>query len=275
MSNIVQLYKFIFFLIFIIFTADISADNLNTGARAKALGNAKLALVDQWSCVNNRSLICRLEGNGVCANYQNCFGVKEFSCQSICAYMSKTSMGLSINFERFGETTYSEEKLGFSYSKQLGPRVFCGIGINLNRKRAVLDDKMLNVASFDFSMSHYIDKNTLLAFQVVNPTEEYFVVSEDKEPVASFISVGISRIFSNKSLVIIETEKELNSKLLYKFGIEYAIAEHMFLQAGFQTHHSNISMGLRYEYHDFIFNIAFVKHPKLNYSTVGTIVYKI
>jgi hypothetical protein len=95
----------------------------------------------------------------------------------------------------------------------------------------------------------------------------------ENEYLPTIFKIGSSYNLYEKALLSIEFEKDLETDLIFKTGLELELVKELYFRAGIATNPTIYSFGLGYTFQSFELNIAFSKHPVLDYSPSLSIIY--
>jgi hypothetical protein len=141
-----------------------------------------------------------------------------------------------------------------------------------------------DVFTFELGVLSHLSDNFTIACHVFNPIGvKLNKDSDEKLPV--IIKLGASYNISNKLLIALETEKDLEFKPLIRGGIEYQIIEQAIVRIGYSTLPStsgsdNFSIASVYTFGfglnltKYIINISSSVHQVLGWSPQVSMIYK-
>jgi hypothetical protein len=109
-------------------------------------------------------------------------------------------------------------------------------------------------------------KNLYIGAHVFNPTKAK-IAEYDDERIPTIFRIGLGYNFSDKVLVSIESEKDIEYDPSFKFGIEVIMKKYVYLRAGISTNPVLNTFGIGYALKRFKVDIAFSKHPVLDYTS--------
>ena len=93
------------------------------------------------------------------------------------------------------------------------------------------------------------------------------------EEIPTIFNMGVSYLFSDKVLLAVATEKDLNHDAIFKAGIDYRIIEYVSLQAGVSTNPTKYSFGIGFHYLKIDAYVGFLKHQTLGFTPSFTLSY--
>ncbi|MCF6184086.1 MAG: hypothetical protein L3J56_05585, partial [Bacteroidales bacterium] len=71
--------------------------------------------------------------------------------------------------------------------------------------------------------------------------------------------------FSEKVIVTIETEKDIDKPIVFRAGTEYNVIPGLYLRAGINLNPVKYSFGLGYKYKGVTLDVAYINHNILGY----------
>lgn len=250
-------------------------DNYPVGARASSMGNAAVMTPGLWSVYHNQAGLAFIDRPMIGFHYENKYLVNELGLQSLAfAYPTKKSGSFGMNLTYFGFSKYNESKIAISYAKQLGDAFSAGVQLDYfyTHIDEVYGNKGIPVAEIGIMSEPF--ENFFIGVHAFNITrakiDEY-----TNERVPTIFRLGIGYAFSEKALVCVEAEKDLNYKPIFKGGVEYRMLQNLYLRTGLITNPIQNSFGLGYYFNKFKADIAFITHPVLGLSSQISLSYTI
>ncbi|MCX6230694.1 MAG: hypothetical protein NTZ33_04050 [Bacteroidetes bacterium] len=262
----------LFFLLF--FTFQIFAANENTcnGGRSAAMGGASVTLADFWAINNNQAGIANIKNAKAGIYFENRFLLKELSYKSL-AFLYPTQSGiLGFNYHQFGYNAYKEQKIGLSYARSFSKNF--SAGLQLDYMNTALGDNYGSKSAFTFELGVLakIAPNLMLAAHIFNPVNARFN-DYNNEKIPSVFKLGLSYLLSEKLIIAIESEKNINFDAVFKAGFEYKILEFAYARIGISTNPTINTFGFGIEYHQFTIDFASSIHQTLGYSPQFSLIY--
>ncbi|WP_421918053.1 hypothetical protein [Marinifilum sp.] len=243
-----------------------TTENRPAGARSFAMGNAFVAVYDEWSGFHNPAALALLTKKSFGAYYENRFSNKELSSKSLHVNIPGKLGTFAGVYTQYGFDLYKESKLGIAYAKALGKNFWAGLLFNQLKKELKAEYGSQSKYTFEIGLLAKISPNFYLGFQVSNPTQERFQTWDYDDKISTTGSLGFSWVLSNGSIISSEVFKDIDQDLQIKTGIEYPVNKKLFLRAGFYNHPNSASMGFGFSFPHFKANIAFARHPVLGYT---------
>jgi hypothetical protein len=246
-------------------------ENQQLGARSFAMGQASVALIDNWSVSNNHAALALLSQNTASVYYENRFSNTDLSTKSFNLSLNNKYGGFGLSYSQFGFNLFKETKIGISYARSLSKNFWAGVKIAQIRKKQSTENGSQNKYIFEIGLLSEIITDFYLGFHLSNPTQEKFSTWEQVDKIPTIGRLGMMWKLSEDAMLTSEIQKDLNGGLQFKGGIEYSINEKIFLRAGFHNHPSTISMGIGLNFNSLRTNLAFAKHPVLGYTPTADI----
>ncbi len=254
--------------------ANLAAQNWPAGVRSAAMGHASVGLADIWSSFNNQAGLAWLEETTVGAFYENRFLTPELGAQGAAFALPVKQMGtFGVNLYRFGYSNYNENKMGFAYSRKFGEIFSAGLQLNLHFFQMGEDFGSLFTASGELSFLVKATEDWTIAAHVFNPTRTP-LNSFDREKIATIFRIGTAYNFDDKLVATAEMEKDLLRDPTVRIGLEYHLADPVYLRGGLNTNPVSPSFGLGLKLKQFDLDVASAWHQTLGFSPQVGLSYK-
>ena len=243
-----------------------STENHSTGARSNAMGKASVSSIDIWGSYNNQATLAKLETMQFGIFYENRFQLEDLSTKAIAFYYPTRLGGFNLNYSQFGSDLYKESKIGLGYSKALGEHLWASI--QLNQIRVKLNQAYGEQSKYNFEIGLLAEIFTdfYLGFHISNPSQEKFETLYFDEAIPTIARLGFSWHLSKETMINAEVEKDFDSDIRVKFGIEHQFIENLDIRLGVSNHPNQFSFGLGYQYKIIKINLAYSKHQNLGYT---------
>jgi hypothetical protein len=260
-------------ILFITFSVAAQKDNHPIGARSAALGNASVTLADFWSLHNNQAGLALYNQMAVGIYGENRFLIKELTQGAFGFVLPVKKAGVfAINYNYYGFKLYNESKLGLAYALMLGDRISAGVQLDYIRIAQAENYGNANIFTFEFGLRARIIKELVFGVHIYNPVNvKVSKYGTDRVPV--IIKAGLSYSFSDKAVVAVETEKDINQKAQFKVGVEYHLVKPVYLRLGLGTNPFNNSFGIGLEFGNFQADISASRHQVLGFSPQVSMMY--
>ncbi len=270
----------------LIFPVLLNASNYNTavGGRSAALAYTSVTLNDFWSVHNNQAGLAYFNHIAVGFYYENRFMVKELGLRAGAFVLPTNSGVFGLNYNYFGYSKYSEQKIGLAYARAFGEHFSAGLQLDYLTTRIAEDYGSKNTFTFELGIRTKLSENFVIAAHVYNPIGVK-IENEYNERIPTIFKLGLSYHVSDKLLLAIETEKDLIYKPLLRGGIEYKIVEQAIVRIGYSTLPSttgsqNFSISSLYAFgfglnlKKLVIDFSSTVHQTLGWSSQISIIYK-
>lgn len=252
-------------LIIFILTGQISIAQyqVEAGARQGAMSGSGIILTDIWSSYHNQAGLADIDGLSFGLFYSSIFNEPD---------LRETAFAFAVPTEKFGSAglnyTYSGNsysnfsKFGLAYSKRLGKKISAGIQIDYFR-HVQMNYGNTGAAVGEIGLIAEPVNNFFIAAHIFNPWRAKYILTD--ETLESSMRLAVGYYFSEKVVLLLETEKELDQKAIFRAGTEYNIVHGLFLRAGIATNPVKYSFGIGYNFKGISFDVSSVSHQLLGY----------
>jgi hypothetical protein len=238
-------------------------DMVPIGARAVGLGNAAVAISDQWAVFNNIAGVAALENTHVSGFYENRFNFSGFNIVAFAANHPTKFGNAALGVYRFGDELYNETQASFGWAHRIS---FVSLGIQAEYVQTSIQDlgTRRNVV-INFGGQADITKNITFGAHVYNLNQARFAEYKD-ERIPTIMKAGLSFRPIKQIMLNAEVEKDIEKKVRYKFGLEYAIIENLKFRTGINIQPQIAFFGLGYNSRILFIDYAFSWHEQLGFS---------
>jgi hypothetical protein len=241
-------------------------DNYPAGARVSGLSNSGVVLTDLWSNYHNQAGLTGVEKFTLGFHYENKYVVSEYGLHALALAIptSRGTIGASVTF--FGYSKYNESKISLAFGKPFGDKFSAGIQLDLlNIYQAEDYGNSTTLAVEGGIIAEPVD-GLLIGAHVYNPTQSSYNTFEP-EKVPTIFQVGMGYYFTEKLLIVVETEKDLRQKAVFEGGIEYHVIKSIYARFGISTYEmSSYSFGVGFVHKGVKADMAFSQHQILGYT---------
>ena len=211
------------------------------GARAAGLANASVTLSDVWAVGNNVAGLGQLSKPTVGVYAENRYLLRALNTVAVAAAMplgavenEKAKNGVvGVEVQRFGGKLYSEQRVGAGYGYRSG---LVSIGARVDMLQLSIEglgSKQAVAVSLG-GQAELVPKRLVFGAYLYNLNQAK-LADYQQERVPTVLKAGLSYRPTDKVLVNIETEKDVEQDADFKAGLEYHIIEKLALRAGFRT----------------------------------------
>jgi len=217
-------------------------DNLPIGARSAALAHTSVTLQDVWSVHHNQGGLGFIRNATGGVYYESRFLLPELnlSAAALAIPVKVGTFGLSIR--NFGYALYGESKVGFAYGRAFGDNLSIGMQMNMHQIRIGEGYGNANRFTAELGAQYKLTKDLWVGAHMFNPTRTRLAEVPD-ERLPSTLRLGLRYLFSERLFLAIESEKDSYNRPIFRAGIEYRIAEILFLRAGVGSNPTTSSYG--------------------------------
>ena len=255
------------FLVFFLIQNSYSQFNKPFGARQAAMGNSAVVLSDIWSSYHNQAGLSKLDGITGGVHFSNAYNIKDIGTKTFAFGMPVSNIGnFGVNYTYFGYDLRNESKFGLAYAMALGKRFSAGVQIDYFLVRQGFDYGKKGTAVGEIGILAEPFDNFFVGAHLFNPWRSKLANYQD-ERVPTLLKFGIGYEFSEKVIMTMEVEKDIDLETIVKSGLEYNVVAGLFLRTGVSTNPVLYSFGLGYNYIDIQFDIAFINHEFLGYTS--------
>lgn len=238
----------------------------DAGARSNSMGNASVTLTDVFAAQNNPAAMPYLEQASAGISTQNFFlvegGINAYYGAGTLPVGEHGAFGLTAHFT--GDETFNQTKIGIGYGRKLLEALSVGVQLDYlgTRTGEVGSGQAI---TFDIGVLYTPTKTVRIGAKAFNPIRAENGMP-NPEPLPSLINVGLSWQPSDKIILCIEGEQEMTNNLRIKSGLEYHIAEVLFLRGGYISNPSMFTTGFGLKWQSINIDASVQFHQQLGAS---------
>ena len=177
---------------------------------------------------------------------------------------------LALSYRHFGYSKYHESKLGLGIGRKFTNHFAIGLQIDFLQTYYAEGYGTYNALAAEAGIIAIPVKNLTLGFHVFNFTRNNNN-SNPEEMIPTNVRLGISFEIEEKALIVLEAEKELQSDIMIKAGLELNPVDNLFFRLGFATQIEQYSVGIGYKIKTFNADLAFSHNAILGFSPKASI----
>jgi len=247
--------------------------NIHFGGRSAGLAHASVTLSDVWSSHHNQAGLAWIKKPSIGVYYQNKFSIKELDNIGL-AYVHPIKKGaLALQWSNFGYALYQENKIGLAYALQLSDKLTGAVQIDyLNTKLGGIYGSKTALTG-EVGLQAKVSSKIRMGVHVYNPTRSKLNDYND-EAIPTIMRFGMDYRFSEKVLVVAETEKDIDHVAMLKTGVEYNASSKFVFRAGVSTGPTLGSFGFGLNMEQYRLDIATSYHQTLGFSPELSFVYQ-
>jgi hypothetical protein len=246
-------------------------DNPPMGARSSGLAHASVTLCDLWSIFNNASGMASLKNMQAGFTYENRFATRSFDRVGA-LFICPIKYGVAgLSFYKFGDKHYNEEKAGLAYAHEI---MKVRLGIKVNYLQISMEElRSRRALVIEFGGIAEITPQLVFGAHIYNLNQAK-IRGYQKEYVPTVMKAGFSYRPSDKLMINIETEKDIDFKACFKAGMEYKIIDKFYLRTGVSTYPFTGSFGIGFSKKNFQIDYAYSTHTRLGFISQLSLQYK-
>jgi hypothetical protein len=269
-----KLLKYISIFLLIGFCQNLNAQIGNdfVGARSAAMGGYNVTLSDVWSTNNNQAGLGFIEDMSAGIYYENRFLLKETSYKAGAFVLPVKKGAFGISIASFGYTAYSETKAGLSYGQRFGDKFSLGVQMNYLNTSLTQEYGSKTTITGAIGLIAKLSKELSLGVHVYNPNRSKLAVY-DNERVPTIMKLGLDYRFSEKVMLAVSTEKDLDVDAVVNAGLEYHITDILYLRGGISTNPTQYAFGFGMQLKDFKVDLSSSFHQTLGITPGISIIY--
>ena len=242
------------------------------GARGVALGNATVTFNDVQAAFSNQAGLAFIDNTSFTLFGESRFVLSEIKSVSAAAALPTQSgtFGLSLNY--FGYESYNEQRIGLAYARQLLEKLSLGVQIDvINTTIPTYGNRAL--FSFEIGLHYEFLDGLTLGVHAFSPVRVEVVENEN---LPTLLKLGLSYVPSDKVTFFLEAEKDIEYPMLVKIGLEYLLAESLFLRGGININPTLFGFGLGYLVNDNLsIDVGAGFHQTIGVSPAFSLNYKL
>jgi hypothetical protein len=247
-----------------------SGEPFPMGAKSWGIGNATVAIADNYSVFNNPAGLGFLKDNFASASYHARYGISGLQTLSLSGNYNTKLANVGLAIERFGDKLYNEQKLGLALAKSTN-RVSLGLKVSYFQA-AIENFASKNTLLTEFGVITKLSSKVQMGFHAYNLTGAKLFASQR---IPTVLRLGVSYAPTKQILLVTEAEKDIEFPMLIKAGLEYQIVNNFYLRTGITSKLNNAHFGFGFQSKQFIFDYAASSHSALGFSHHLTISYQI
>ncbi len=240
-------------------------ENQLSGARFSGMANASVSLSDPWCTFHNQAGLGFLKKPVAAIYYGNPFLVSQLSVKSGTFALPIKAGTFGLSFSDFGYSLYKENRIGLAFAKAFGENISAGIQMDYMHFAIGEEYGSRSAIVAEMGIQARVWKGLTIGAHIYNPTMTKLADYND-ERIPTTMRLGADFKFSDKVLLAVETEKNIDQKADLRAGIEYRIIKELYLRAGFATNPSLSCFGIGLELKKFKLDLSSTYHATLGFS---------
>jgi hypothetical protein len=228
-----------------------------------------------WSPFQNSSTLANVENIEAGVLYRNSFLLKELSTKTVQLAIPTSLINIGVIYSHFGYSLYNESIAGLSFARRFSEK--WSLGVSIDYYSAMMSKTDGHKGNIIAQVGLLIQplKNLYIGFQVFNPVQTKIKSSSFLKNIPSVFSLGGSYWFSEKILLGVQVEKEIQSKILVSAGFEYLLIKNFLIKVSCRKQEYLVpGMGFGIKLKSFGIDTNFELHPILGLNSGIALTYK-
>lgn len=246
---------FCFILIFCLSKTSAAHEPFPIGARTTGLSGAAVTLTDIWAIRNNVAGIASLKKTELGLFAENRFNIAAFSTVGLQAVFPTKKAGVfGIDFSRFGDQWYNEQRIGIGFGHRLG---MVNLGIKADFLQTHLEELgSKKMVAISLGGQSEVIPHLVFGASIFNINQAKISDYQD-ERLPTVMRAGLSYQPIKQVLVITEAEKHVEYPVNIKVALEYKLIEKLTLRTGVATATEQFSFGTGFQVKQLQFDYGF------------------
>ncbi len=254
------------------FSCFATGENWPIGGAPAGMSNATVTLNDFWSINNNQAGLTGVKNLSAGIYYENHFGLKDLGLKAGAIVLPTKSGVFGLSTTYFGYTQYNENKIGLAYAKSFGTKFSVGVQLDYLSTHIAENYGNSSTVAAEIGLRYKINKNLVIGTHVFNPTRAK-VASYNDERAPTIVKLGLSYLFSDKVILAVESDKDIQYDPVFKAGIEYHPIKALYFRTGISTNPVLNSFGFGIEQANFNLDFAASYHQTLGFTPQVSLIY--
>lgn len=237
-----------------------------SGSRSQALAGLSASLADCWSVFGNQAGLAQIKKLTIGGTFHNRFWIKELSSSSGLFVLPVNASVFALSIYQFGQTSFRQEKLALAYARSLNPRL--DIGIQFNYYRYFLDEenRSMGTPGLELGFQYRLTDQLLLGLHALNPYKTSLQTLSGEYSYPSIYNLGAFIQLSESFGFATELQKDQLHPISLKTGLEYDIANRLFIRTGIAGKPYQLSAGMGFEVNKLKIDLAVAYNQYLGNS---------
>ena len=232
--------------------------------RYAGLGAYSKNFVDLFSSTTNQASLAQLKSAGFGVYGERRYLLEELNQFSAIVAVPTSGGTFALQGDYYGFSTYNENQLGLSYGRKISNYVDIGVKFNYHTVR-IAGYGSASAINFEVGTILHLTEKLHAGFHVYNPLSSK-LGKNSNEKLASVYQVGMGYEASDKVFLSTEIVKQENQAVSVNAGLQYNVAQNVFLRGGISTltNNSYVGVGLQLGFARVDLNTAY--HPQLGFT---------
>lgn len=265
--------RFLIFLFIILpLLTKANGENYPIGGRSAGMANASVTSSDFWAISHNQAGMASTHSISAGIYYENRYGTKELGLKSGAIVLPVKSGVFGLNVTNFGYSQYNETKVGFAFAKQFSPKFSAGVQLDYLGTHIAESYGNASAIAGEAGFIYKFNTKAAIGAHIYNPTRTK-IASYNDERTPTIAKLGLSYVCSEKVMIAIETEKDIQYDPYFKAGIEYHPVKQLYFRTGISTNPVINTFGVGLMFKNFDLDFATSYHRTLGFTPQFSIVF--
>jgi hypothetical protein len=245
-----------------------------SGARAISLGRAYVGIGgDFWNLYHNPAGIAGIGQMQGGAFFEQRFFLRELTYGGaglVAPFADRQAVGLSLS--SFGFSSYRESMAAVAYGIRFFDKV--SFGTSLHYANIAITDYGNGSAFFaNVGLQYQISKQLNLGVSAYNVNRARLQTSSGEDFIPTQLTAGIAYQPSEKVLIVVDVQKDIDHPISFRGGIEYALLPALKIRSGVSTEPLTYNIGFGLDWQGAQLDVAFGVHEQLGLSPFLSLSY--
>jgi hypothetical protein len=246
-------------------------DPVPAGGRSWGIANTTLTFRDGFAVYNNPAGLAGISYIYGFAGFDYRYGHAGLNTFLAGGTLPCSFGTFGIGMHHFGGELYSEQQIGLAFGKSTG---LVSLGGKVNYFQVSMGEfGVKKTLTFEFgAIAEVIPEKLFLGASIYNFTQSKLADYQD-ERIPTVMKAGLSYHPSEKLIINVETEKDIDFPAIIKAGIEYEIVKYLKLRTGISSKPYVNYFGVGFNPGKLQFDYAFRTHSQLGASHNLSVMY--
>lgn len=215
-----------------------------SGSRSQALANLSASLADCWSVFGNQAGLAQINQLTFGGTFHNRYWIKELSASAGLFVLPVNASVFAFSLYQFGQTSFRQEKLALAYARSLNPRLDIGIQFNYYRYFLAEENRSIGTPGLELGFQYQLTDQLLVGLHALNPYQTSLQTLSGEYSYPSRYDLGAYFQLSDSFGFATELQKDHLHPITLKTGLEYDIANRLFIRTGIAGKPYQLSAGM-------------------------------
>ena len=232
--------------------------------RYAGLGAYSKNFADIFSSTTNQASLAQLKSGGFGVYGERRYLLEELNQFTAIVAVPTAGGTFALQGDYFGFSSYNENQLGLSYGRKISNMVDVGIKFNYHTVR-IAGYGSASAINFEAGTILHLTDRLHAGMHVYNPLSSKFGKNSN-EKLASVYQTGLGYEASEKLFLSTEIAKQEDQPVSVSAGIQYNVAQNVFLRGGISTTNNNSYVGVSLQLDFARVDVNTAYHPQLGFT---------